>query len=78
VASNRPTNGEIISNREFILSSGWHIQNWAIFVALSLISVGIPFSMWKSAASGRAIAQTEEVSEASKKTQSNNSKKSKR
>lgn len=48
VTSNKPISAEILTKRDFILTSGWHCEQWTTFLVLSLLTVGLPYGMWKS------------------------------
>lgn len=77
IATNKPVKADIISHREYVLKSGWSAGSWGVFGLLSLVSVGLPYTMWKSISSGRK-SQDAGVQEASKKPASGNAKKNKR
>ena len=76
VASNKPIKGDILSKRDYILKSSWHVQEWGVFSLLSLLSVGIPIIMWKSSSSQRETSSHIENQESKKVSSS--SKKNKR
>jgi hypothetical protein len=48
IAANKPMRAEAISKREYVLKNEWSCESWGIFGLMSLISVGLPYTMWKS------------------------------
>lgn len=78
IAGNKPVRAEIISKREYVLKNGWSFESWGVFGVLSLISIGLPYSMWKSSSSGRQVQDGQEGQEQPSKKANSNSKKNKR
>ena len=69
VSSNKPKEAEILTKRDYILTSDWHIEHWITFVILSIFSVIVPFSLWREFKNSRTakLAAINEVSNKSVK-----------
>eukprot|EP00347_Sterkiella_histriomuscorum_P000888 403374137 len=71
VTTNKPKALEIASRREYVLQQETHSNEWIVFLVLSIISVSLPFVMWRSARNSR-IAKTEEQQSTSNQSSASN------